>query len=173
MGERGHPRGRGAVRALWPQSAAVAFASRASAPAFRVFRLDDLFLDGGPWAGERFAFGHFDVEGSELGLLRGAASILARDRPIFTAEVATHRTKYNEELLAFVASKGYQAYVDCRNVLCLPREREAELLRRVPSLHSQALAILNISALDRPVRWQVRQMHKQNTNARLPTSDGE
>ena len=29
----------------------------------RVHRLDGLFDASGPWAGERFAFGHFDVEG--------------------------------------------------------------------------------------------------------------
>ena len=44
----------------------------------KIHTLDSLFL-GGAWDGETLAFGHFDVEGSELDLLQGAERVLRRE----------------------------------------------------------------------------------------------
>jgi len=99
---------------------------------FRVYRLDSLFGAGGPWAAERFAFGHFDVEGSELDLLRGAVSVISRDRPIYTLEAGLEDTSFVRSLLKEVETLGYRVLmvpeqcglkVDCRNLICVPREQ--------------------------------------------------
>ena len=82
-----------------------------SLTAFRVRRLDDLFGANGAWSGEALAFGHFDVEGAELDLLRGARWVISRDRPIFTVEVPTSYTSYAQQLLDEIASLGYGALV--------------------------------------------------------------
>ena len=105
--------------------------SNDSKRAFRIYRLDSLFF-AGPWASERLAFGHFDVEGSEYDLLRGAAAVLQRDRPIFTVEMALGDAKASQTLLEEVEAQGFRAYMvpevcglnrDCRNFICVPSER--------------------------------------------------
>ena len=134
-----------------------------SLTAFRVRRLDDLFGANGSWSGEALAFGHFDVEGAELDLLRGARWVISRDRPIFTVEVPTRQTSYAQQLLDEIASLGYGALVvpekcgdnaDCRNMICLPTERAAWLLRRLPLLASGSYPVSNSSLLHQPIRWQ-------------------
>jgi len=83
---------------------------------FQVHRLDDLF--GSRWADERLAFAHFDVEGSEADVLRGAALTIRRDRPIFTAEVAVLDRRAVSELLGTVDWLGYSAYGSGHLFLC-------------------------------------------------------
>ena len=81
------------------------------------------------------AFAHWDLEGSENRVLDGARATLARDRPVFTIEMFPHTKKNGapaRELLQAVASMGYDSFMvdepcgiplDCRNVVCVPRER--------------------------------------------------
>ena len=102
-----------------------------SSTTFHVYRLDDLFAN--QWAPERMAFGHFDVEGSELDVLAGANRTLQRDRPVFTVEVGGMRqATFNSKLMALLAALGYRPYLvdeqcgnnlDCRNLICFPLER--------------------------------------------------
>ena len=94
---------------------------------FRVRRLDDLFAR--EWAGERFAFGLLDMEGSEADALRGAEATIRRDRPVFSVEVGTGRPA--NETLPTIHALDYRTFVVeeacgipmCRNVLCFPSER--------------------------------------------------
>ena len=108
-------------------------ATKDSRTAVPVYRLDDLF------ATERLAFAHLDVEGSENDVLRGAEMVLRRDRPVFTVEVTTSSTAYWETLRTLKALD-YRAMLvdeqcgvmsDCRNIICVPQERSAELPKRV------------------------------------------
>jgi FkbM family methyltransferase len=97
---------------------------------FRVYRLDDLYAR--EWRGERLGFAHFDVEGGELDLLRGAVATIQRDRPVFTVEVHVHnKPNLTADLLHLIQELGYSSFlveeqcgvpVDCRNILNLPRE---------------------------------------------------
>ena len=115
------------------QSANYSKASRG----FYVYTLDKLFGQGGRWAGEHLAFGHFDVEGAELDLLKGAEMTIQRDRPVFSIEVElgkhTSRFRY-ATAMAVLAKLGYRAFVvpencarpggiNCRNTMCFPSER--------------------------------------------------
>lgn len=134
-----------------------------------VYRLDDLFRN------EALAFAHFDVGGAEADVLRGAAHVLARDRPIFTTELhvkedpaATHT------LLTSIADHSYEALLldeecggqweshatDCRTLINVPRERASVLRGRLSDAAAAAgarlFSITDASALlatlDRP-RW--------------------
>ena len=50
---------------------------------------------------ERLGFAHWDTEGNELDILRGAVGTLRRDAPIFTVEVVVHKSQqYTAILLA-------------------------------------------------------------------------
>ena len=100
---------------------------------FTIYRLDSLFADGGPWARERLAFGHFDVEGAELDLLQGATMVMRRDRPIYTVEATLRDVKGVKALLQQVESLGFRAFMvpercggdrQCRNFICSPVERQ-------------------------------------------------
>ena len=104
-------------------------ASNASRSSFPVYRLDGLFAS--IWSDERLAFAHFDVEGSELDVLNGSETVIRRDRPVFTIEVAIKARAYHAALRR-VADLGYRAFMvpetcgansDCRNLICVPRER--------------------------------------------------
>ena len=100
---------------------------------FRVHRIDGMFLHDGAWAGERLAFGHFDVEGSEADVLEGAKRVIARDRPVFTVEISALRGHASaRRLLRLVEEMRYNALLvpepcgirgDERNVICVPTER--------------------------------------------------
>lgn len=107
-------------------------ANGSTAGTFRIHRLDSLF--DGPWARERLAFGHFDVEGSELDLLQGATAVLRRDRPIFTVEqeLGADNGRGAMALLREVELLGFRAHMvpeicgkarDLRNFICVPLER--------------------------------------------------
>ena len=116
-----------------------------SSSTFNIYRLDDIFGLGGEnvsarvakgvlqRAGERFAFGHFDLEGGEADLLEGAKRVITRDRPIFTIETGSAGVKYSDALKV-LTGMNYTGYVvkeqcgvisrgSCRNVLCFPMER--------------------------------------------------
>ena len=92
-----------------------------------VCRVDDLF------ANQPLAFAHWDVEGSELDVLRGARTVVKRDRPLFSVELHVHEDSgYTERLLREIEGLGYDAHLieercgsraDCRNFLCTPSER--------------------------------------------------
>ena len=106
-------------------------ANQSSATTFRVYRLDNLFA--AQWPSQRLVFAHFDVEGAELDVLAGATDTIRRDRPIFTVELKLGNTAYNAKLFGAVRELGYDAFVvpercgvpyDCRNVICLPAERQ-------------------------------------------------
>lgn len=94
-----------------------------------VFRLDDLYMQH--WRQERFAFGHFDVEGSELDLLLGSETVIMRDRPVFSVEVGMYGVTLSGLLpilkrLKYVAREVPEACgknKDCRNIICVPVER--------------------------------------------------
>jgi FkbM family methyltransferase len=81
---------------------------------------------------QNLSFAHWDVEGGEPALLRGAAATLARDRPLFTVETfpLTNSTRH-AELLREVKTAGYRCMEidevcgrpkDCRNLMCAPVE---------------------------------------------------
>jgi FkbM family methyltransferase len=95
---------------------------------FGVYRIDSLFTR--EWAGQRFALGHFDLEGGELDMLQGSEETIRRDRPLLTLEVGV-KTKVGPALDALRAL-GYRGYIvpercgftsTCRNMLCFPTER--------------------------------------------------
>jgi len=124
----------------------VASGTESSPSIFPVFLLDHLFGKGGAWAGETLALGHFDVEGDEEDLLRGAEMTIRRDRPIFTIEI---NRKTGPELLKRTAELDYEPYLvpercglnsDCRNVICLPAEARGHIMQHVPVLHDSTYA---------------------------------
>ena len=105
----------------------------ASGRTLSIHTLDSLFL-GGAWDGETLAFGHFDVEGSELDLLQGAERVLRRDRPLITVEVDLHNSNFARGLLRELETLDYRVHMvpeicglhkDCRNLICVPAERRA------------------------------------------------
>ena len=51
---------------------------------------------------ERLGFAHWDTEGNDLDILRGAVGTLRRDAPIFTVEIVVHKIspQYTAVLLA-------------------------------------------------------------------------
>ena len=150
-----------------------------SPTAFRVLRLDDMFAPSGAWAHEKLAFAHFDVEGSELDVLRGAREVIARDRPVFTCEVATGMTEYAQNLLEEIAFLGYEAYAfaekcgdnaDCRNLICLPKDRALQILSGVPLLASASYLVNSSKLLHKPLRWQLEAGRKQGAKVARSTT---
>tara|TARA_B100000768_G_C11238765_1_gene358490 strand:- start:562 stop:1326 length:765 start_codon:yes stop_codon:yes gene_type:complete len=66
---------------------------------FLVWPVDQLFAT--QWRDERLGFAHWDTEGNELDILRGAVGTLRRDAPIFTVEIVVHKSpQYTAALLA-------------------------------------------------------------------------
>ena len=66
---------------------------------FHVWPVDQLFAT--QWRDERLGFAHWDTEGNELDILRGAVGTLRRDAPIFTVEIVVHKSpQYTVALLA-------------------------------------------------------------------------
>ena len=61
--------------------------------------VDQLFAT--QWRDERLGFAHWDTEGNELDILRGAVGTLRRDAPIFTVEIVVHKSpQYTVALFA-------------------------------------------------------------------------
>lgn len=106
--------------------------SVSGADAVAVCRVDDLY------AKQPLAFAHWDVEGFELNVLRGARAVVRRDRPIFSLELHVHEDpSYTQALLGLVEELGYDAHLieercgaraDCRNLLCTPTEQRGAML---------------------------------------------
>jgi FkbM family methyltransferase len=128
----------------------------ASNTSFQIYTLDGLFAAGGLFADERLGFAHIDVEGFELNVMRGAAVVLRRDRPLVAVEAHVHANlSYTRELLGELAASGYETYLveevcggraDCRNILAFPKSRHAEFAGS-PTL-MQALASLALLPAD-------------------------
>lgn len=102
---------------------------------FHVWPVDQLFAT--QWRDERLGFAHWDTEGNELDILRGAVGTLRRDAPIFTVEIVVHKSpQYTVALLEFIASLDYKSYLieeeaglplDTRNLLNLPRRHRENM----------------------------------------------
>lgn len=85
------------------------------------------------------SFAHWDVEGGEPALLRGAAATLVRDRPLFTVEThpRANRTRHSE-LMREVGTAGYRCMEldevcggrHCRNLMCIPNEMHVPACKR-------------------------------------------
>ena len=137
--------------------------ANASSRHINIHKLDTLYQDGGFFASERLGFAHFDVEGSEEDLLLGAQRVLQRDRPTFTLELMLRARQAGAtgeftaaRLIREVDRLGYQVLfvpeqcgipTDCRNVICVPKERVA----RVPALVTQHTVPVDASAEYSPV----------------------
>lgn len=97
---------------------------------FPIYTVDEL-------VGERYrlAFGHWDVEGNEADLLKGAKRTIRRDRPIFTVETFPRTNSFRHiELMKLTEHFGYNCTEikevcgypkDCRNFVCIPVEMHA------------------------------------------------
>lgn len=77
----------------------------------------------------RLVFLHLDVEGAEVSALRGAKTVITRDRPFLTAETFPVSNATNHLLLnTTLRSLGYRCELvdescgwgDCRNLICEP-----------------------------------------------------
>ena len=101
-----------------------------------IYSIDDLYLGGRLQPPpQRLSLAHLDVEGAELAVLRGAAGVVSRDRPVLITEVTVHAShKYSRALLELTSQMGYDSFVieeitgvraDLRNLLHLPREQHA------------------------------------------------
>lgn len=101
-----------------------------------MYTVDGLFES--QWLGETLGFWHLDVEGHELPALRGAARVLARDRPMLVTEVWLHRGNDKpQQLIQHLSDSGYQSFLieetcgmrmDCRNLLNIHVSRISEML---------------------------------------------
>mmetsp|Transcript_21474 Transcript_21474/g.32770 ORF Transcript_21474/g.32770 Transcript_21474/m.32770 type:complete len:414 (+) Transcript_21474:22-1263(+) len=100
---------------------------------FEVKTMDDIFFHNN----ESIAFAHIDVEGVELGVLRGGRKSIEAYSPIFTIEVRVYEDEqYTRQLVQFIYELGYDAYLvnevcgirmDFRNILAFPRKRSKVL----------------------------------------------
>ena len=110
-------------------------------------------------------FAHLDLEGMEALAVLGMRSTLARDRPVFSMELAAHHPAA-ETLLRLVQSLSYTSYVvqeqcgmrfDCRNVINFPNEHLHNLLDS-PTLDLAArysvIAFVNASNIKKFSRLQ-------------------
>ena len=68
---------------------------------------------------ERLGFAHWDTEGNELDILRGAVGTLRRDAPIFTVEIVVHKIspQYTAVLLAITLTVRFWK---CHPAITLP-----------------------------------------------------
>ena len=109
------------------------------------------------YATQRLGFAHFDVEGEELNVLRGALATIRRDRPIFTAELHVHFShRQTLDLLRFGEELGYHNFLvegdaggtcgvrlDCRNIISVPREHTGTVAALEPYTKLQKLLPIN------------------------------
>jgi hypothetical protein len=103
-----------------------------------VRRLDDLAAD----IAGRISFVKIDVEGGELGVLRGATATIARHRPALLIEIeARHSLVPVTETFAFITDFGYQgSFIDAG--------RRRPLAEFDPAIHQRAA---DVDASDRYV----------------------
>lgn len=102
----------------WPSRAGAQIrrtpAAEVSSPTIRLMSLDRLLAADPRLAGRRVGLVKLDVEGSELGALRGMEEILANDRPVLTIEWnwdTSERFGFQPgDVLTFLAQRGYLAY---------------------------------------------------------------
>lgn len=110
--------------------------SNASKSFYPIYTVDELLGEE-----HRLAFAHWDVEGNEENLLKGAKKIIRRDRPIFSLETfpKTDPSRH-QNLSRETTSLGYSCTeidevcgrpTDCRNMLCIPDERKDLMGRRL------------------------------------------
>jgi FkbM family methyltransferase len=83
----------------------------------KVVPLDDLVRDD-----DVVDFIKIDVEGGELGVLKGAAKILKRDKPVLFVET-DHTETDKDQLLSYIKDAGYMIDQQGPNALCLPVTR--------------------------------------------------
>jgi FkbM family methyltransferase len=105
---------------------------------FPVYKLDNLFLKHqGTFRGERLAFLHLDIEGSERSALTGARRLIQRDRPVIVSETNITDASYLPQL-ALLHEFGYRvlmvhelcgSLIGCRNLVSLPQERWGQAAR--------------------------------------------
>ena len=113
-------------------SAAKLLASASQEANVPVNRLDDLYL--GKWAPQRLSLAHIDTNGNEVALLQGAHSVILRDRPVMVVEISVDKQpRVASQVLELLTQLNYDSWVvhegcgrnyDCRNLICLPRERD-------------------------------------------------
>ena len=100
---------------------------------FRVYTVDYLMHT------KRLALAHWDVEGGELSVLKGASATILRDNPVFTVEsFPKTNADGHARLMAYVeGTLGYACLqivevcgfpVDCRNHVCVPQRHRKTLL---------------------------------------------
>lgn len=102
----------------WPSRAGAQIRPMPSADVsrrtIRLSSLDGLLATDPRLAGRRVALVKLDVEGSELGALRGMDELLARDRPMLTIEWnwdTSQRFGFQPgDVIEFMAQRGYHAY---------------------------------------------------------------
>ena len=122
---------------------------------FTVYTIDTLFT------GRSLAFAHFDVEGAEANVLRGAHSTIMRDQPLFTVEVfPTSHANWYAEVLGLIHSFDYEASAfnescgwvsvpgrrklrdkNCLNLICAPRRRISQDLQLSELLRAHTIPI--------------------------------
>ena len=93
---------------------------------YPIYSTDALFKN------RKLAFAHWDVEGSEPEVIKGAVNTLWRDRPILTIEThKMHNAIPHRDAFNLLNSLNYTlhtideicgAFEDCRNHICIPTE---------------------------------------------------
>ena len=105
---------------------------------FDVYTVDELFAAGGLWGGKRLGFAHWDVEGSELEVLRGAVGVIRRDWPLFSVEVVIRQPTPRVRSSASLESDMSAPAKDMR---VRDGTREFELMKLIRSLGSELYEI--------------------------------
>tara|TARA_Y100000996_G_scaffold289292_1_gene228527 strand:+ start:410 stop:1234 length:825 start_codon:yes stop_codon:yes gene_type:complete len=107
----------------------------------------------------RLAMAIIDVEGSEVDVLRGASDVLKSDRPIMVIEVFVQHKRARRmyavfdimkkaEYALFVVDEWCGFEMECRNIVCIPREQ----LSRLELSESPTLDLAAASGRLQPVR---------------------
>ena len=100
---------------LWSQQPD---ASRAFTVPVNVQKLDDL----PELADHPIGLLKIDVEGHEIRVLKGAATLIARSRPVILFEQHAHESKDgSSEVVDFLRSNGYEKFYEVRSLPSLPR----------------------------------------------------
>jgi FkbM family methyltransferase len=100
---------------LWSQQPD---ASRAFTVPVNVQKLDDL----PELADHPIGLLKIDVEGHEIRVLKGAATLIARSRPVILFEQHAHESKDgSSDVVDFLRSNGYQKFYEVRSLPSLPR----------------------------------------------------